>query len=130
MRPGPGGGNGYQPLRPGLPGAPGMRGGQGPDGLGSLQRGAALHGSVTADLNGSVQALVFQCGEVTALSATSITIKSPDGFVGTYRRATSTGSMMAVPVRGGQAFVLARASDKVAISIMLVPADTGVGPRH
>jgi hypothetical protein len=109
-----------------------MRGGrpQGLGGLGGLQGGAALHGNVTATVDGSVQALVFQRGEVTAVSGTSITLKSSDGFTGTYGRTTATRSMMVAPATGGQAFVLARASDKVAISIMSTRADAGVGPSN
>jgi len=116
----------------GMPGAPGMRGGrtQGLGGFGGLLGGTALHGTVTATANGSAQALVFQRGEVTAVSATSITLKSSDGFVGTYGRTAATSSMRAVPVKGGQAFVLARASDKVAITIMLTPTKAGVGSSN
>ena len=103
----------------GMPGAPGMRGGrvQGLGGLGGLLGGTALHGTVTATANGSVQALVFQRGEVTAVSATSIRLKSSDGFVGTYGLTSANRSRSATPVTGGQAFVLARASDKVAITV-------------
>jgi len=124
--------NGRNPLAPGMPGAPGMRGGgaQGLGGLGGVLGGGALHGNVTATVNGSVQALVFQRGQVTAVSATSITLKSSDGFVGTYGRAASTSSLMAAPVTGGQAFVLAQASDKVAITIMPARANGGVGPSN
>ena len=116
----------------GMPGAPGMRGGrtQGLGGFGGLLGGTALHGTVTATANGSVQALVLQRGEVTAVSATSITLKSSDGFVGTYGRTAATSSMRAVPVKGGQAFVLARASDKVAITIMSTPTKAGVGSSN
>jgi len=123
------GGNGRNPSQPGTPGAPGLRGGaQGLGGFGGVLGGGALHGNVTATVNGSVQALVFQRGQVTAVSATSITLKSSDGFTGTYGRTASTNSLMAAPVTGGQAFVLAQASDKVAITIMSVPAKGGVGP--
>ncbi len=113
---GPGG---PQPLQPGTPGAPGMRGGGGlgPGGLGGLG-GGALHGNVTATVNGTVQALAFQRGQVSAVSATSITLKSSDGFTGTYGRTAATTVMMSAPVSGDQAFVLARASDKVALRIM------------
>ena len=76
---------------PGMPGMPGGRA-QGPGGLGNLLGGTALHGDVTATANGSVQALVFQRGEVTAVSDTSITLKSSDGFVGTYGRTAATSS--------------------------------------
>jgi hypothetical protein len=103
---------------------------QGLGGLGGVLGGSALHGNVTATVNGSAQALVFQRGQVTAVSATSITIKSTDGFVGTYGRTTATSSMSAAPVMGGQALVLARASDKVAITIMTTPANTSVAPSN
>jgi hypothetical protein len=112
------------------PGAPGMPGGraQGLGGLANLLGGTALHGDVTATLSGSVQALVFQRGEVTALSDTSITLKSSDGFVGTYGRTAATISRGAAPVKGGQAIVLARASDKMAITTLATPANAGVAP--
>jgi hypothetical protein len=126
---GPGGDDRYQR---GMPGAPGMPGGgaQGLGGLGGLLGGGALHGNVTATVNGSVQALVFQRGQVTAVSATSITLKSSDGFAGTYGRTSETRTMMGVPATGGQAFVLARASDKVAFTLMSTPGSTGVGPSN
>ena len=133
-RQGPGA-NGYgngQPNLPGMPGAPGMQGGrgQGLGGLGNLLGGTDLHGDVTGTLNGSVQALVFQRGQVTAVSDTSITLKSADGFVGTYGRNATSRSRGAAPVKGGQAFVLARSSDKVAITVIATPDMAGVGPSN
>jgi len=127
-----GGDSGPGSGQPGVPGAPGLRGGgsQGLGGLGGLLGGGALHGTVTATVNGSPQALVFQRGQVSAVSASSITLKSSDGFTGTYGRTSATGSMMAAPVTGGQAFVLAQASDKVAITVMSIPAGGGVGPSN
>jgi len=110
-----------------VPGMPFGRG-QGLGGLGNLLGGTALHGDVTGTVNGSVQALVFQRGEVTAVSDTSITLKSSDGFVGTYGRNATTVSRGAAPVKGGQALVLARASDKVAITIMATPDMAGAAP--
>ena len=114
---------------PGMPGMPGMltARGHGPGGLGFLS-GTVLHGEVTASANGSVQALVFQRGEVTAVSATSITLKSSDGFTGTYGLTAATSSKGAGSVKGGQAFVLARASDKVAIRATATPAEVGAAP--
>jgi hypothetical protein len=73
---------------------------------------------VTASANGSVQSLVFQRGEVTAVSDTSISLKSSDGFTGTYGLSSATTANRGDAVKGGQAFVLARASDKVAITVM------------
>jgi hypothetical protein len=89
-----------------------------------------VHGTVTATVDGSVQTLAFQRGEATALSATSITLKSSDGFVGTYGRTAATKSRGAAPVKGGQVFVLARASDKVAITIVATPANGDVAPSN
>jgi len=113
-----------------LPGIPGNRGGrgQGLDGLGNVLGGTALHGEVTATVNGSVQTLVFHRGEVTAVSGTSVTLRSSDGFAGTYGLTAATTSRGATLVKGGQALVLARASDKVALTVAALPAITGVGP--
>lgn len=112
-----------------VPGMPGGQG-QGLGGLGNLLGGTDLHGDVTRTLNGSVQTLVFQRGQVTAVSDTSITLKSADGFVGTYGRNATTRSRGAAPVKGGQAFVLARSSDKVAITVIATPDMAGVGPSN
>jgi hypothetical protein len=87
-----------------------------------------LHGHVTS-LDGSVQPLVFQRGEVTAVGATSITLKSPDGFLGTYGLVTTTRFNGAPAVMGGQAFVLARARDGVAIRAVSIPAEVDARPR-
>ncbi|WP_372666603.1 hypothetical protein [Amycolatopsis kentuckyensis] len=63
----------------GMPG--GMQGGLG--GMGGL--GSALHGEyVASDGNGGYVTKITQTGEVTALSATSLTAKSEDGFSKTY----------------------------------------------
>ena len=115
--------------RRGGPGMPGMltARGHGPGGLGFLS-GTVLHGEVTASANGSVQALVFQRGEVTAVSATSITLKSSDGFTGTYGLTAATRSKGAAAVQGGQAFVLARSSDKVAIRAAATPVRVVAAP--
>jgi hypothetical protein len=124
---GPGADDRFQRRVPARPGIPDGRGG-GPGGLGGLLNGTALHGEVTASANGSVQALVFQLGEVTAVSATSITLKSSDGFTGTYGLAPATTLRGAPPVKGGQALVLARAADKVAIRVIATRAGVGAAP--
>ena len=130
QRPGPKQNRNGQRYQPGMPSGPGMPGGwaQGLGGLGNLLGGAALHGQVSATINGSVQPLLFQRGEVTAVSDTSISLKSSDGFVGTYGRTAATISRGAGPVKGGQALVLARAADKVAITTMATRASAGVAP--
>ena len=133
LGPGNGNGQGQGPRANGgkngrnLPGLPGGRG-QGLRGLGNLLGGTALHGDVTTNAGGSVQALVFQRGEVTAVSNTSVTLKSSDGFTGTYGLNTTTRSGGGSLVQGAQAFVLARASDKVAITALAMPATVGSGP--
>lgn len=126
---GNGNGNGRQ-YQNGMPGGSGIPGGraQGLGGLGNLLGAAVQHGDVTATVNGAAQALVFQRGEVEAVSGTSITLKSPDGFVGTYGRNATTNANNAAPVKGGQAFVVALASDKVALRIMAMPAAVGSAP--
>ena len=55
-------------------------------GLGGFGRFGGLHGEVTVkkpDGNG-FQTMAFQTGEVTAVSPSSITVKSEDGFSRTY----------------------------------------------
>lgn len=103
---------------------------QGLRGLENLLGGTALHGDVTANVGGSVQAMLFQRGQVTAMSVTSITIKSSDGFTGTYGLNAASTSRGASPVNGAQAFVLARASDKVAITTLAMPATLGAAPSN
>ncbi|GLZ37356.1 hypothetical protein [Actinokineospora sp. NBRC 105648] len=67
---------------PGMGGGPGGMGGPG-GGAGGLQ--GALHGEfVVSDGNGGYANRVMQTGEVTALSDTSITAKSTDGYTKTY----------------------------------------------
>ena len=117
------------PGMPGMQGMPGGRGqGMGMGGLGHLVDGMPLHGEVTTTANGAVQALLFQRGEVTAVSDTSITLKSSDGFEGTYGRTTTTVSRGIAPEKGGQAFVVARKSDKVAVTTVAVKVGDDTAP--
>jgi hypothetical protein len=63
---------------------PGPRGRLGA-GLGRGLSGNALHGEfVVKDKDGKIVTRVVQHGQVTAVSATSISLKSEDGFTGTY----------------------------------------------
>jgi len=67
---------------PGDGGAP-MAGGGGPGGAGSLA--AALHGEyVVSDGDSGYTTELMQTGEVTAISATSVTAASDDGYTKTY----------------------------------------------
>jgi len=65
----------------------GGRGG-GPGGMGALF--SALHGDFTVQDNGSYVTERLQTGEITAVSATSITAKSADGYTKTYTIDSST----------------------------------------
>jgi hypothetical protein len=60
-------------------------------GLGHGIGGGALHGEFTVkDKDGKIVTRVVQHGSVTAVSATSISLKSEDGFTGTYTVNTDT----------------------------------------
>jgi len=64
---------------------PGGRGGHGPGKGGPGGPGGGIHGEfVTAAPNGGWQTMATQKGEVTAVTATSLTVKSEDGFSRTY----------------------------------------------
>lgn len=76
---GAGGGGGF--------GGGGARGG-GPGGMGGLF--SALHGDFTVQDNGSYVTERMQTGQITAVSATSITAKSVDGYTQTYTIDSST----------------------------------------
>ncbi|MEU0512540.1 MULTISPECIES: hypothetical protein [unclassified Amycolatopsis] len=71
----------------GFPGGGRMMGGAG--GTASILR-EALHGDFTVSADGGYAIERFQTGEVSALSATSITVKSKDGYTQTYVIDSST----------------------------------------
>ena len=64
----------------------------GPGGmLGLGLGGAALHGTyVVEDPDGTFRTLVAQRGEITSVSATSLSVKSKDGFTATYKLEDAT----------------------------------------
>jgi hypothetical protein len=74
----------------GAGGAGGFGGGRGggPGGMGGLL--SALHGDFTVQENGSYVTERMQTGSITAVSATSITAKSVDGYTQTYTIDSST----------------------------------------
>lgn len=75
------------PSSPTAPKAEGKHRPGGPGGPGGLGRGlmGALHGEVTTKApGGGYQVLAMQRGQATAVSATSITVKSEDGYSRTY----------------------------------------------
>jgi hypothetical protein len=69
-------------------GGPGGFGAGGSGGMGGLF--SALHGDFTVQDNGSYVTERLQTGEITAVSATSITAKSVDGYTQTYTIDSST----------------------------------------
>jgi hypothetical protein len=78
---------------PGAPGGEGRHGGRGhgPRGLRGPGLGGALHGEfVVPDGNGGYRTVRTQRGVVTAVSATSLTVKSDDGYTTTYVLTPST----------------------------------------
>jgi hypothetical protein len=87
----------------------GPGGGQGGPGGGFPGGGAlqgaglagALHGTFVTESNGSYVTRLMQTGEVTAVSSSSITVKSADGYSKTYTLSSST------TVNGGQSQVSA-----------------------
>ena len=89
---GPGGtpgGPGAMPVMPGPGGPPpgGMHG-PGPDAAGATQ----LHGEfVVSDGSGGYATMLTQNGTVTAISATSITVRSDDGYTQTYATPSTAG---------------------------------------
>jgi hypothetical protein len=68
-----------------LPDGPGRHGGRGGHGPGKFGLGFGIHGEMTTEApGGGYQTLATQRGEVTSVSATSLTVKSVDGFSRTY----------------------------------------------
>jgi|GEM_PF-1634140 len=78
--------HGRGPLRHGM-GGKGLLGGM----MGGPLLGAPLHGSyVVEDPDGGYRTVLSQRGEVTAVSSTSLTVRSDDGFTATYRLTDDT----------------------------------------
>ncbi|MEU5262828.1 hypothetical protein [Amycolatopsis sp. NPDC021455] len=98
----------------------GMTGGPRGGGL-----GAALHGEyVASDGNGGYVTKIMQTGEVTALSATSLTAKSDDGFSKTY---TITSDQATGLATGDTVTVVATESGSTATATSVTDGEAG-GP--
>ncbi|MEA5366688.1 hypothetical protein VA596_44655 [Amycolatopsis sp., V23-08] len=101
--------------------AGGMRGG--PGGAGAL--GSALHGEyVSSDGNGGYVTKIMQTGKVTALSATSLTAQSDDGFSKTY---TITSAQATGVASGDTVTVVATESGDAATATSVTEGTTGAG---
>jgi hypothetical protein len=93
----------------------GRRGGHG--GLGGLA--GALHGEFTAKKpGGGYQTMAMQVGDATAVSATSITVKSEDGFSRTY--AVDDGTLVNA---GNDGIADVKSGDKVRILAVVTGSD-------
>ncbi|WP_370966357.1 hypothetical protein [Amycolatopsis sp. cg9] len=100
----------------------GMNGG--PGGSGGL--GSALHGEyVSSDGNGGYVTKIMQTGEVTELSATSLTAKSDDGFSKTY---TITSAQATGLATGDTITVVATESGDTATATSVTEGQTGAQP--
>lgn len=100
-----------QPSGPaGAPGGSPM--GQPGGGAASILR-EALHGDFTVSADGGYAVERFQTGEVSALSATSITVRSEDGYTQTYTIDSSTRNA-GNPSTGSSVTVLAKVSGDTA----------------
>ncbi|GEM_PF-1327390 len=125
----PGGGSG-----PGLPGndqnRPGPLGGAGRGGGLGPGTAGSLHGEFTQGQPATTY--VFQRGTVTASSATSLAVKSADGFTATYAVSDSTrvrGARAAQVSVGSQVLVIATKQGAAAVRVQVIPAGAGVMPN-
>lgn len=106
----------------GMQGGPGGTQG-GPGGAGGL--GSALHGEyVSSDGNGGYVTKIMQTGKVTALSATSLTAQSDDGFSKTY---TITSAQATGVASGDTVTVVATESGTTATATAVTEGTTGAG---
>ena len=114
--PGDEGGNGQvRPLRPGMPGGrlPGLPGAEG------------AHGEYTVQ----GRTVVFQSGQVTAVSSSSITVRSSDDFTQTYKLTDQSRvrGMRVSDVRAGDTALVLAAKDTREVSLLTVLRAQGSG---
>lgn len=102
------------------PGQVGPMGGTGR--MGGL--GSALHGEVTVDQAGTPKVVLFQSGEVTSVSSTSLAVKSSDGFTATYALSSTTRIMPSQPAAGATVWVLANKDGAAATRVMVLNPGT------
>lgn len=101
----------------------GMQGGPGGMQGGAGALGSALHGEyVSSDGNGGYVTKIMQTGEVTELSATSLTAKSDDGFSKTY---TITSAQATGLATGDTITVVATESGSTATATSVTEGQTG-----
>ncbi|WP_086850016.1 hypothetical protein [Amycolatopsis kentuckyensis] len=104
----------------------GMTGG--PGGMPGGGLGGALHGEyVASDGNGGYVTKIMQTGEVTELSATSLTAKSEDGFSKTY---TITSAQATGLATGDTVTVVATESGSTATATSVTDGESGPQGRQ
>ncbi len=104
--------------------ATGGSGGQGMRGMGGGLAGA-LHGEyVASDGNGAYVTKIMQTGKVTALTATSLTAQSDDGFSKTYTITSAQATGMA---SGDTVMVVATTSGDTATATSVTEGTGGTG---
>jgi len=96
-----------------------------PGGFGFGGPFGAVHGQFVVPKSGGYQTVDIQRGSVTAVSATSITVKSADGFVKTYQVVSSTNvdarqNGIAAVKTGHQVAVTATASGSTATAVSIL----------
>jgi hypothetical protein len=92
------------------------------NGMGPLMRGAmglcdVQHGEFTVQQNGSAVVMTLQRGAVTKASATSVTVKSDDGFTATYAIADTTRGRTGALAVGDSVLVVAEKTGAKAVLI-------------
>jgi hypothetical protein len=103
--------------------APKAHGQLGPLLRGALGLGQVQHGELTVQgANGTSSVMTVQRGTVTASSSTSLTVKSTDGFTGTYAIDASTRGPAKALATGNTVLVVAQKSGNKAVLIQMVQA--------
>ncbi len=130
---GPGGPGGTSGGPGGMPGPggppPGAMRGSGPDAMGA----PPLHGEfVVPASSGGYTTMLTQTGTVTAISATSITVRSEDGYTQTYAIPSTSGGTDASPAVNDQVTVSATRIGQTAIVTGIANPQLGGpgGPPH
>ncbi len=83
--------------------------------------GAVLHGEFTTTVTGRPAVMLFQVGEVTAVTeGASLTVRSTDGFKATYTLDTATSTVGGSPVTGDQVRVVAAKQGNTAVLVQTV----------
>lgn len=95
----------------------GMGNGMGPLMRGAMGLGDVQHGEFTVQQNGSAVVMTLQRGVVTKVSATSVTVKSDDGFSATYAIASDTRGRTGALANGDSVLVVAEKAGAKAVLV-------------